>query len=295
MFNGVPGLWRAWLVDKEGHKLQCGLIPSKYKAEEELLMKRSMGDLDASDRRSSSSGRRSFFRRKKHQRSSSRDSKELASFSDVSINSFSDSGTLVEEVVPQTYCKVERLDSHVLRPVIIVGPLVEAVVDKLVQDFPNKFARCIPEVMRGSLQMMEKGLAELKFVDYRRRGSHFECTTVAAVREICERENCHCIMDVSLAAVERLHKCYIYPIVIFIKFKTTKQIREVKDSRFLVEKVTSKLAKEIYDHSLKLETEYKHLISAVIPGASLAYMCTQVKTCVDQEQDKMLWVPSGNT
>lgn len=80
------------------------------RAEEELLMKRSMGDLDASDRRSSSSARRSFFRRKKHQRSSSRDSKELASFSDVSINSFSDSGTLVEEMVPQTYCKVERLD-----------------------------------------------------------------------------------------------------------------------------------------------------------------------------------------
>ncbi|KAG1674896.1 Disks large 5 [Nymphon striatum] len=356
MFNGVPGLWRAWLVDKEGHKLQCGVIPSKYKAEEELQMRRSMGDLDTSDRRSSSSARRSFFRRKKHQRSSSRDSKELASFSDVSINSFSDSGTLVEEIVPQTYCPVERLDCYVKRPVIIVGPLVEVVCDKLVQDFPHIFARCIPEVMRGSLEEMERGLADSKFIDYRRRGSHFECTTVLAVREICDR-NFHCIMDVSLAAVERLHKCYIYPIVIFIKFKSCKQIRqnirfsriiyrlrkgyinvflllvelksihtsysinweiscptpgfpkqvyhgwELRDSRQIkskqmevkdqrLEKVTSKLAKEIFDHSVKIETEHKDLFSAVIPGASLAYMCTQVKTCVDQEQIKTLWVPS---
>jgi len=31
MFNGVPGHWRAWLVDEDGHRQQCGIIPSKYK------------------------------------------------------------------------------------------------------------------------------------------------------------------------------------------------------------------------------------------------------------------------
>ena len=79
------GLWRAWLVDNEGRKIRCGVIPSKYKIEEELLQRSSLADLDHESRRSSTSARRSFFRRRKHTSSSSRDSKEIASFSDASL------------------------------------------------------------------------------------------------------------------------------------------------------------------------------------------------------------------
>ena len=31
MFNGVPGHWRAWMVDENGQRQQWGIIPSKYK------------------------------------------------------------------------------------------------------------------------------------------------------------------------------------------------------------------------------------------------------------------------
>lgn len=31
MFNNVPGLWRAWVVDEDGHKRQWGTVPSKDK------------------------------------------------------------------------------------------------------------------------------------------------------------------------------------------------------------------------------------------------------------------------
>lgn len=181
-------------MDQEGQKVKCGVIPSKYKVEEELLMRRSLNDgTGENNGRSVTSARRSFFRRRKsnHQRSSSREStKELASFSDVSINSCSDSGTLANEALdqlPLTYLRVERLSYETTRPVIIIGPLMEVLFDKMEQDFPQTFQRCIPEVMRGSQQMMEKCLHELKLVDYRRRGSHFECTTVAAVRGICDK------------------------------------------------------------------------------------------------------------
>lgn len=44
MFSGVPGQWRAWRLDGEGHRQQVGVIPSKYKVEEELLLKRGAGD-----------------------------------------------------------------------------------------------------------------------------------------------------------------------------------------------------------------------------------------------------------
>lgn len=75
-----------------------------------MLLRRSLGDLEADARRGSTSARRSFFRRKKHQRSSSRDSKELASFSNINLGWYSDSGALNEEVALCSYQRVERLD-----------------------------------------------------------------------------------------------------------------------------------------------------------------------------------------
>ncbi|XP_065342347.1 disks large homolog 5 isoform X2 [Cloeon dipterum] len=293
MFNGTPGQWRAWMVDEDGRQHTCGIIPSKFKVEEELLLRRSLGDLEGGDaRRGSTTARRSFFRRKKHQRSSSRDSKELASFSNSSAGWYSDSGTLNEEQPLSSYRRVERIDYPVIRPVLIVGPLAEFVVEKLVQDFPDKFYRCTPEMMYSSQVMMEKNLNEGMFCEYRRKGSQFECTTVAAVKEICDK-NIHCVLDVSLDAIPRLHRLQIYPIVLLIRFKSAKQIREVKDSR-MMEKVSAKAAKEMYEHADKLETDCSQLISATIPGGvNVAYMCTQAKAAVETEQNKMLWVPRG--
>lgn len=72
---------------------------------------------------------------------------------------------------------------------------------------------------------------------------------------------CHCILDINLASVKRLHNHHVYPIVLLIKFKSTKQIKEVKDTRYLSDKTTAKAAKEMYEHALKLESEYRHYIS----------------------------------
>lgn len=89
-----------------------------------------------------------------------------------------------------------------MRPVIIVGPLNEAVVDQLEQDFPHVFQRCIPEKMKGTLSIMERGLHELKLVDYRRRGNHFEGTTVAAIKQLCDKVS---IMLYLLFSVSKKH------------------------------------------------------------------------------------------
>ena len=61
--------------------------------------------------------------------------------------------------------------------------------------------------------------------------------------------------------MERLHRHQIYPIVLLIKFKSTKQIREVKDSRFPHDKMSAKAAKELHEHALKFESDYRHYIS----------------------------------
>ena len=40
----------------------------------------------------------------------------------------------------------------------------------------------------------------------------------------------HCVLDIHVGSVERLHQNQIYPIVLLIKFKSVKQIKEVRSS-----------------------------------------------------------------
>lgn len=46
------------------------------------------------------------------------------------------------------------------------------------------FTRCLPEVMHCSQAAMEKGISDNLFVDYRKKGSYFECTSISAVKDI---------------------------------------------------------------------------------------------------------------
>ena len=90
-----------------------------------------------------------------------------------------------------------------------------------------------------------------------------------------------------MESVDRLHMNQVYPIVLLIKFKSVKQIKEVKDSHRWSglggnpatgagssgvglhagmaghgsDKISQKDAKTIFEHAQKLEAEYKHLIS----------------------------------
>jgi hypothetical protein len=74
-----------------------------------------------------------------------------------------------------------------LRPVIVVGALCDLIAERLVQDFPYQFGRVSLEVMHCSGPMLEKGLSENIFVDYKRKGSHYECVTMAAIKEVSSK------------------------------------------------------------------------------------------------------------
>lgn len=157
-------------------------------------------------RRGSTSARRSFFRRKKNQRSSSRDSTEIASFSNTQLSFFPDSGILNDDGGVLSYQRVELLDCEsilfklfvyitnriffptapIRRPVLIIGPLSECLIDRLKIDFSNLFKLCEVTTMDCSQEAMEEGLKENIFVDYRRRGNKFECTTVEAISNACK-------------------------------------------------------------------------------------------------------------
>ena len=113
---------------------------------------------------------------------------------------------------------------------------------------------------------------------------------------MCSSQSCHGILDVSMGAVERLHRHNIYPTILILKFRSVKQVREMCDAleKNLSQKISQKEAKERFEMCNKMEVEYRGLVSAVVPAVvNMAYMCTQVKACVDSEQSKTLWIPDS--
>ena len=117
--------------------------------------------------------------------------------------------------------------------------------------------------------------------------------------------------------MEKLQQQNIYPIVILVKFKSVKHIKEINiwDSRGGTghqDKPSMKDAKNMQELSVKVEQDYKHLISdTVLAGANIMLICAQVKVSqavltkvlhltffqvaakIDQEQKRPIWIQSG--
>ncbi|XP_060092707.1 disks large homolog 5 [Heteronotia binoei] len=290
--QGSFGCWMAWQLDENAQKLERGQIPSKYMMEQEFYRRHSMSeakDENSSTKTSSAAARRSFFRRKhKHKRSGSKDGKDLQALDTISTDSI----PFLEDAVSLAYQRVQKVDCTSPRPVLILGPLLDAVKDMLVKESPGKFCRCPLEVMKASQQAIERGVKDCLFIDYKRRSGHFDVTTVASIKEITEKD-CHCLLDIAPHAIERLHSIHIYPIVVFIRYKNAKQIKEQKDPIFLRDKVTQKHSKEQFETAQKIEQEYSKYFTGIVQGGPLSTICTQIMTTVDQEQNKVLWIPAG--
>jgi discs large protein 5 len=192
LYNGEMGLWRAWLLDQQTDKVECGIIPNRYRAEEEVLaLQQSNGDLmDSLDphRRSS---RRSIFKRKKQHSSSSASSshnRELASFSSASLGCDTFSVAPEEPLIP-TYQRVTKLIYQEMRPVLILGPLSEVIVERLLLNHPQKYARCPPQTHTTDSATSD----DTDVIESRHFSGLWEQVTVKSIKEVAQK-NMHCVV-----------------------------------------------------------------------------------------------------
>ncbi|XP_069123796.1 disks large homolog 5-like isoform X1 [Argopecten irradians] len=299
MYGGVAGCWFGWLVDDDCNKIKSGTIPSKERLEDDFMLRRShsgslslqdLDELKGTTRRGSGTARRSFFRRR-HKRNNSKDSREFSA-SDAPLTS--ESVPMLDDVSLYAYTKVDRIEYKMTRPVILLAPLAEPLINKIASASSDKYKACRPIIMQTSAKAMEQGLADSSYIDYWQQDDHYECIRVSSIREICD-QGIHCLLNTSPAAIERLHRLQIYPIVIFARHKSFKQIREIRDPQFHPKNLSNKAAKDLFDKFQKIEQDYRHQFSAIIQGGILAEMYQQVKTVIDSEQKKAIWVPVSPT
>uniref|UniRef100_A0A672PVS3 Discs large MAGUK scaffold protein 5 n=1 Tax=Sinocyclocheilus grahami TaxID=75366 RepID=A0A672PVS3_SINGR len=291
--GGNLGYWLAWQLDENAQKLVRGHVPSKCMMDQDSQRRNSVTDGkddSGSGKTLSAAARRSFFRRKlKHKRSSSKDGRDAQAADAVST----DSVPYMDDCLSPAYQRVLKVESTNRRPVLILGPLIEPIKDMLLREAPGKYCRCLPEGMKATQQAIERGVKDCLFIDYKRRSGHFDVTTVASIKEITEKD-CHCLLDIAPYAIERLHVVNIYPIVIFIRYRNAKQIKEQKDPVYLRDKVSQKHSKEQFESAQRIEQDYSKYFTGVVQAGSLSNICTQIMSIVDQEQNKVLWIPDGS-
>ena len=116
----------------------------------------------------SNSTRRSFLKKIKGSEAGTRDgqeegeeTRELAVYSDlVSLASSShmEGATLTRAGSSHllSYLRLEKKESHFVRPVLILGPFAQSIIEKLSSDHPSKFVQCLPEYMNSDLKTVEK-------------------------------------------------------------------------------------------------------------------------------------------
>ncbi|CAM9196555.1 unnamed protein product, partial [Lampetra fluviatilis] len=159
---------------------------------------------------------------------------------------------------PRLYQEVYRVVCDLPRPLLLLGPLM---------------------VMRASLQTMERGVSQCRFIDYRRGTHDYDVLETSALTDTAQR-GLHCVLDTAPSVVERLHRAHIYPIVVFLRYKSHKHIR-------------LKLCKEQFECGTRTENEFSRFFTAVLHGAPVSVLCSQIDDLVAEEQRKVLWIPAS--
>jgi len=303
MYNkSLFGVWRASIVtdnpENDEYKKTRGKIPNKMKAEQEMLLRRPA--IYADEKLKS---RKSLFRRSKkgsshHGINHSRESSDSKTSKDLEVASTISSGTsfAFTQVMDDNvaYQRVKQLNNNFPRPVAIIGAMAEPICDKLVVEYGLQFARCLPEISDATKDVIETNISDGTYIDYKLtpKGDRYQCITAKAIKDVVMGKSKHCLLDVNPEAVEKLCTLDLHTLIIYIKYKNPKQIKDTRDGKYIREKVTSKDAKEKFDLFCKIEKEFKHQFTVTLNCPNgLVNIVADIVECVKVQQRKTLWVP----
>ncbi|XP_044056917.1 disks large homolog 1-like isoform X3 [Siniperca chuatsi] len=199
-----------------------------------------------------------------------------------------------------TYQPVMQQEVNYTRPVIVLGPMKDRVNDDLISEFPDKFGSCVPHTTRprrdyeldgrdyhfmSSRELMEQEIQEHKFIEAGQYNNHLYGTSIQSVKEVADKGK-HCILDVSGNAIKRLQMAGLHPIAIFIRPRNVDNILEM-NKRF-----TEEQARKTFDRAVKLEQEFTEFFTAIVQGASLEEVYSQVKQVIEEQSGPYIWVPT---
>ncbi|KAM4528115.1 tight junction protein ZO-2a isoform 2-T2 [Odontesthes bonariensis] len=255
LYDGKLGHWLAIRTDKDNQLLEKGIIPNKSRAEQ-------MSNVQNAARAASGNDRGDFWRLRGQRAAKKKDLRK--SREDLSA-------TPVATRFP-AYERVVLREAGFRRPVVIFGPISDAVNEKLANDIPNEFVIAKTEPKDAGTEK-SSGVVRLN-----------------TIRQIIEQDR-HALLDVTPKAVDTLNYTQWYPIVIFLNPDSKQGVKTMR-SRLMPGSTRS--ARKLYEQSVKLRKTCSHLFTAAIDlnSANDAWYGS-VKDSIQEQQDRAVWVSEG--
>ncbi|XP_055932508.1 tight junction protein ZO-1-like isoform X3 [Argiope bruennichi] len=255
LHNGVVGSWLVYRLGRTNQEIQKGVIPNSSRAEQWAQEQQNQAKKDAA-----SESRGSFFKRRSARRSKSlsKDHWEDVVFAD-GISKF------------PAYERVTLKHPGFIRPVVLFGALADVARDKLLKDYPDKYAS--PQ-LDGHLDDIPKSQKSSGII------------RLSAIKEIIEKGK-HAILDITPSAVDRLNYAQFYPIVIFMRAESKHTVKELRSR---LAKSSHKSSKKLYDHAVKLEKLWSHVFTATITLTSADMWYKKLRETIDKQQQQSIWI-----
>ncbi|KAM6901004.1 tight junction protein ZO-2a isoform 2-T2 [Lycodopsis pacificus] len=255
LYDGKLGNWLAIRSDKDNQLKEKGIIPNKSRAEQ-------MSNVQNAARVASGNDRGDFWRLRGQRAAKKKDLRK--SREDLSAAPVTTKFPAYERVVLR--------EAGFRRPVVIFGPISDAVNEKLGNDMPSEFVVAKTEPKDAGTEK-STGVVRLN-----------------TIRQIIEQDR-HALLDVTPKAVDTLNYTQWYPIVIFLN-PDSKQ--GVKTMRNRLVPGSTRSARKLYEQAVKLRKTCSHLFTATVDlsSANDAWYGS-VKDSIQEQQDRAVWVCEG--
>uniref|UniRef100_A0A672JPV8 Tight junction protein 2a (zona occludens 2) n=1 Tax=Salarias fasciatus TaxID=181472 RepID=A0A672JPV8_SALFA len=255
LYDGKLGNWLAIRMDKENQLLEKGIIPAKSRAEQ-------MANAQNAARAASGNDRGDFWRLRGQRAAKKKDLRK--SREDLSATPVSTRFPAYERVVLR--------EAGFRRPVVVFGPISDAVNDKLANDLPNEFVVAKTEPKDAGSEK-SSGVVRLN-----------------TIRQIIEQDR-HALLDVTPKAVDTLNYTQWYPIVLFLNPDSKQGVKTMRN-RLLPG--SNRSARKLYEQAVKLRKTCSHLFTASIDlNSANDGWYGSVKDSIREQQDRAVWVCEG--
>ncbi|KAK7809832.1 hypothetical protein U0070_008482 [Myodes glareolus] len=255
-YGGRGGLWLAARMGRDLREQERGVIPNQSRAEQ-------LASLEAAQRAAgvgpgaplASNPRAEFWRLRGLRRGTKKTMQR--SREDLSV--------LTKQGHYPPYERVVLREASFKRPVVILGPVADIAMKRLMAEMPDQFE-----------------IAE----SVSRTDNPSKIIKLDTVRVIAERDR-HALLDVTPSAIERLNYVQYYPIVIFCVPESRPALKALRE---WLAPASRRSSRRLYAQAQKLQKRSGHLFTASVPlhGTDDSWY-QEIKAVVQQQQARPIW------
>uniref|UniRef100_A0A8C7LJS4 Tight junction protein 2a (zona occludens 2) n=1 Tax=Oncorhynchus kisutch TaxID=8019 RepID=A0A8C7LJS4_ONCKI len=254
LYDGKLGNWLAIRTDKDNQLLEKGIIPNKSRAEQ-------MSNVQNAQR-GTANDRGDFWRLRGQRAAKKKDLRK--SRDDLTATPVTTRFSAYERVVLR--------EAGFRRPVVVFGPIADAVNEKLANDLPEEFVIAKTEPKDAGADK-SSGVVRLN-----------------TIRQIIEQDR-HALLDVTPKAVDTLNYTQWYPIVVFLNPDSKGGIKTMRNR---LVPGSSRSARKLYEQAVKMRKTFSHLFTATVDlNSANDGWYGSVKDSIRAQQERAVWICEG--